>query len=356
MPSHIQTANELRETLERKLGELKDNLNADAITLHLYDPQRDRLFFPVGVELLQEERFMRSMPAMERVVGKIVRSRKPIIANDAEHDPDITGPFTHVERVKAAAGFPLVVPSSDEVVGTVFVDYRRAHEFGQDEIERIQAWASDLAEVINQSLEGSQGQALREALRIEADLRLEEVRLQEIVNQLWEVLGDVDVALWTQGRGERTLRVRAGAGLDRDFADRAFVSLATDDANLISTAFAGENEVLVKNPKTDPGATFNVSRPVAWKCMLAIPVSSEHHRLGVLSIFRREQSSFTSREHDLVRAFARLVVVTIENEARIVTLNALHDVGVRLTLATDLQEVLQEVVRSTCQVIGADIA
>ena len=357
MSARVRTTTELREALERRLNELKASFEADAVTLHLYDSQRERLYFPVGVNLLQEERFMRGAPSMERVTGKIVRSGAPVIAEDAEHHPDLTGPFTHVEKVKAAAGFPLLVPDSDEVVGVLFIDYRRPHQFKKDEIECIQSQTSGLAQFIGQSMQGDPGRMLRDALRMETDLRLEEARLQDIINRLWNILGDADVALWTRVRGQRDLRIKIHEGLDRNFADNVSVNLDTDSSNMIAAAFVeGEEEVLIESPQTDSGAIFNVAALPTWERMLAVPVSSEHRLLGVLSVFRRERIGFTRRESDLIRAFANLIAVTIENEERIIALNALHDVGVRLTLATDLSEILQEVVRSACQVIGADVA
>jgi len=356
MSLRIRTTEELRDTLKQKLGELKAAFQADIVTLHLYDPQRERLYFPVGVNLLRERRFMQGMPSMERVAGKIVRSHVPIVAEDAEHHPDLTGPFTHVERVKAAAGFPLVVPDSGEVMGVLFVDYRDVHRFVEDEIERIQAQVSELTGFINWNLQGDQGQMLRGALRRETDLRIEEERLQELIDRLWNILGDVDIALWTRERGKLDLCIKMHKGLDRDFVDHVSVNPNTDSSSVVSIAFVKRKEVLIEDPQADPGAIFNVDRPVTWQQILAMPVLSEYHRLGVLCAFRRERLGFTRRERDLVGAFANLIAVTIENEGRIIALNALHDVGVRLTLVTDLGEILQEVVRSACQVIGADVA
>ncbi|MBC8492772.1 MAG: GAF domain-containing protein, partial [Chloroflexi bacterium] len=356
MTSRIRTTEELRDALKQKLNELKDAFKADAVTLHLYDPQRERLYFPVSINLFQEQRFLQGAPSMERGTGKIVRTRLPIIADDAEHHPDLTGPFTHVEKVKAAAGFPLLDPDSGEVMGVLFVDHRRPHQFEKDEIERIQSQISELAEFIGWCLQGDQGQMLRGALQMETDLRLEEARLQDIINRLWNVLGDVDIALWTRERGKRDLRIQMHRGLDRNFADRVSVNLDTDSSNIIAVAFVGGEEVLIESPQTDPRAIFNIDTSVAWERVLAVPVFSEYHRLGVLTIFRRERLGFTRRERDTVSAFANLIAVTVESENRIIALNALHDVGVRLTLVTDLSDILHEVVRSACQVIGADVA
>lgn len=350
----IQTPEDLREALDQKLAELKDRFSADVVTLHLYDSQRDRLYFPVGVGLLREQRFMRSMPSMDRVGGKIVRSREPMIANDAERHPDLTGPFTHVERIKSAAGFPLLTPAG-EILGTVFVDYRSPHQFESDQIDTLQEQAEKLAEFVDQSLQGDPGPILQNALRMETDARQEEARLQEIVDRLWGILGDTDVALWTWHQGEQALRIKIRQGLVSDFAENVAVQPDTS-ANLVAAAFTDRESFLIEEPENDPRASFNSDSPVVWRCMLAVPILTERDQPDVLCAFRRERPSFTRQEEDLIEAFANLIGVTSENEGRVIALNALHDVGVRLTLATELEEILEEVVRSACQIFGADTA
>jgi len=356
MPLRIRTTQELKQVLEQKLTDLKAALQADNATLHLYDPHRDRLYFPVGVNLLHERRFIQGVPNMDRVAGKVVRTQSPVIAHDAEQHPDLTGPFTHMEKVKSAAGFPLVAPDSGEMMGVLFVNYRHPYRFEAECVEQIENRALEIAEIVSQSLKGDQGQALRHALRTETDFRLEEARQQEVITRLWNILGDVDVALWARERGGQDMRIKIHAGMERSFVDNVLVNPDIHGSNLVSVAFAQGKEVLIESPLTDPGAVFNVASPVTWGYMLAVPVSSKQHRLGVLCVFRREPIGFTPRERDLIRGFASLTAVTIENEERIIALNTLHDVGVRLTRATDLRDILQEVVRSAYQVIGADIA
>ena len=148
MSTNVNTVKGLRTELENRLTNLCKLLKCDLVTLHLYDSEYEQLYLPIGIGLLESNRFYRSVPSMERVVGKIVRRRKVIIADDAEHHPDMTGPFTHAEKNKSAGGFP-IKNVKDEVLGVVFVSYRVPHKFEDDEIEQIETWTNETAVFIN---------------------------------------------------------------------------------------------------------------------------------------------------------------------------------------------------------------
>ena len=75
-----------------------------------------------------------------------------------------------------------------------------------------------------------------------------------------------------------------------------------------------------------------------WKQILTIPISSEHHKLGVLGVLRRTSLDFQPNELEELRMFARLIAVTIRNEDRIIIQNALHDLEI---LDADIATVIQ---------------
>ena len=95
----MQYLSKLAEELEK----LKDLLKCDLVTLHLYDSELDRIYFPLGIGLNNPKRFFPSVPSRKRVVGKIIREKKHILAGDALHHPDVTGPFTHIEKIKSSS-------------------------------------------------------------------------------------------------------------------------------------------------------------------------------------------------------------------------------------------------------------
>jgi GAF domain-containing protein len=354
MSTNIKTINEMREELRDRLTKLRDNLKCDSVTLHLYDSEREQLYLPVGIDLLEEGNFYRTVPSMERIVGKIIRGRNPIIANDAEHHPDMTGPFTHIEKNKSVAGIP-VKNTKDEVLGVVFVSYRVSHRFEDDEVKQIENWANETAAFIEQTFKSVNGKTLRFTLRREAGLRKETVKCQDILKRLQGVLRNVDIALWLPKRGESKLAISANIGINSDLLESE-IEISKTSKNPVLDVFINNKEQIIENYQENPDVIFNSDVRTPWERIQLFPIMSDYHSLGVLSVFRRDSFGFTFQELDAIKAFTSLLAVTIQNEERIIALNALHDVGVRLTLSLDLREVLDEIVRSTCQIIGADVA
>ncbi|MFH1636459.1 MAG: GAF domain-containing protein [Chloroflexota bacterium] len=357
MSTEIHTKEELIKTVEHKLNGLKDALGCDLITMHLYDSERERLYLPIGVNLFDKQRFSRSAPSMDRVVGKVIRQQKSIIAGEAEHHPDMTGPFTHLEKIKSAVGFPLLVPSVHEVIGAVFVDYRQSHQFSDDELQKISEFTEALGEFIYATFKTPEGRQLRIALRRETDFQRKDRRLQEVLKNIQTVLGDVDVILWTQKDQKGELKVNVGLGVDQSLLQCAEIDLHSDSENLVVDSFLNDNECEIDNLSQNPKQLFNTEDALPWERAYLTPVVSDYHKLGVLCILRRDgRLEFSQREIDEIRTFSRLIAVTIRNEERIIILSALHDLGVRLTLASDVRSILQEIVRNACLVVGADIA
>ncbi len=354
MSPQIQTEEELREALTQKLTELKNDLAADLATLHLYDTGRDRIYFPVGVGLRNEERF-KSVPSKKRVVGKIIHEGKSILAEDALHHLDFTGPFTHLEGVKSGAGFPMI-DNNNKVLGVVFVNYRQTHEFSDQDIQTVIDWTNQVSGILYTTFNTKEGLRLKTTLRRETDLRRKEYRLLELINQIRETLGDVDVVLWLEKRKEKVLSVSVSAGVDAIFTKDATISIDGEPENFIASAYASEEEKSEENLKGKSQVMFNTNELLPWERALAIPILSENHKLGVLCMLRRDRLDFSPRDLNELHTFARLMAVTIRNEDRIIIQNALHDLGMRVALSLDTDDILNEIVRSAYEILDADIA
>jgi GAF domain-containing protein len=354
MSPKINNEKDLRNYLKRELEELKGSLGADVVTLHLYDAERDRIFLPIGSGLREEDLFQRGVPSRKRVVGKIIRDHERVVANDAMHHPDFTGPFTHLEGIRSGAGLPLIADGN--VLGVVFVNYRKLHKFTEQEIQEIQSWVDQRSEVLSSLFQKKQGQRLKTILRRETDLRRKEFRLSQLVKEIREILRDVDVALWLLKPNMSTLNLSITEGIDRIFTQNSEIPLGESTENLIAQSFIQQKTISEANLKSEPDKIFKTEKKFPWERAYLIPVSSENHLLGVLCVLRRDKLEFLPREEAELKTFARLMAVTIRNEDRINILNALHDLGVHLTLSRDLDTILREIVQSACEILDADIA
>jgi GAF domain-containing protein len=356
MARKIQSVGDFRSNLMDRLAKIRGAIHCDSITLHLYDSEHEQLYLPIAINLLDDHAFYRSVPSMDRVAGKVVHARSPIIADLAENHPDMTGPFTYREKIKSAAGFPVKRETSEEILGVIFLSYRSPHKFTEDETIKMQAWASEIAAFIEQTFKGKEGKNLRLALLRDAGQRRKVVRLQDILGRLREVLRNVDVALWLPQKGEQKLGLSARAGVAFNLFDTVEIDTSADSKNMIGEVFIHGKESAIVNYAEYAPKVFGVEAQTPWEKMQFFPIRSEYHALGVLSLFRRDPFEFTNQDKDAITAFTNLLAVTIENEDRIITLNALHDLGVRLTLSQNLKDVLNDVVRNACQIISADVA
>jgi GAF domain-containing protein len=354
MSPKINNEKDLRNYLKRELEELKGSLGADVATLHLYDAERDRIFLPIGSGLREKDLFQRSVPSRKRVVGKIIRDHERVVANDAMHHPDFTGPFTHLEGIQSGAGLPMI--ADGKVLGIVFVNYRKQHKFTEQEIQKIQNWVDQRSEVLSSLFQKKPGERLKTELRRETDLRRKEYRLSQLVKEIREILQDVDVALWLLNPNASSLNLSITEGIDRIFTRNSEISIDENTENLIAESFIQQKTIPEANLKSKPDNIFKTEKKLPWETAYLIPVSSENHRLGVLCVLRREKLDFLPREKAELKTFTRLMAVTIRNEERINILNALHDLGAHLTLSRDLDTILKEIVQSACEILDADVA
>ena len=152
----------LEEVLTRIAELALEALEADTVDLYRYDPEQDRFDLPpiVAGERLHPE-FVTKEVFADDVVVRVVKSKEPIFASNAQQhstlaagwETDRNGRPEHRfvirEKILSLAGIPLLIEG--QVVGVLFVGYRRKRDFEADaELkERIHAFAYQAAIAIN---------------------------------------------------------------------------------------------------------------------------------------------------------------------------------------------------------------
>ncbi len=208
----------VRELLQRIAQSALNVLNADVITVYLYEQQRDD--FPLLPPLVEGRLFIETqmMGRIERndAPSRIVRDiRQNIYAPDATQHPifcDRTRvrppgkevPYVDREKIKSAAGILFQVGS--EIVGVMFVNYRTRHEFAPEERRLIETFASAAAiGIFNARLFNTTDEQLRHRLE-ELTARVNELQhLQEVSKAITYSTADVKGVLQQIAKGARSV-------------------------------------------------------------------------------------------------------------------------------------------------------
>lgn len=210
---------DVKELLQRIAQRAINVLNADIVTVYLYDQQRDE--FPLLPPLV-EGRLHYELPMQGQIdagdaPSRIVREIKTnYYAPDAPDDrvmcdrtrvrPAGKNFRTYVEReqIKSSAG--IIFQVGGEIVGQMFVNYRTRHEFTQDERRLIETFASAAAiGVYNARLFNTTDEELRERLK-ELMARVNELhQLQEVGAAITYSTTDVKSVLKLIVKGARSV-------------------------------------------------------------------------------------------------------------------------------------------------------
>ncbi|MBN1660623.1 MAG: GAF domain-containing protein [Anaerolineae bacterium] len=137
---------DLHVVLHKVVQHTAELVGADIATIHIYEPLTGFVRAAAGIGLLDKDTFQQHIPNRGKVALLVVNQGAPIIAEDVSAS-ELAGPFTKREHVKSAAGFPLKV--RDEVIGVLFVSYRKPHQFTSEEVETLTSFGHLAAIAIN---------------------------------------------------------------------------------------------------------------------------------------------------------------------------------------------------------------
>jgi len=208
----------VEELLQRIAQSALNVLNADVITVYLYDQQHDN--FPLLPPLVEGHLLVAT-----QMMGQIERDDAPSrIVRDIRHNlyaPDVAQdrifcdrtrlraagkeiPFVERETIKSAAG--ILFQLGSEIVGVMFVNYRTRHEFAPEERRLIETFASAAAiGIYNARLFNRTDEQLRHRLE-ELTARVYELQqLQEVSTAITYSTMDVKGVLQQIAKGARSV-------------------------------------------------------------------------------------------------------------------------------------------------------
>jgi K+-sensing histidine kinase KdpD len=145
LTSDLTSTLELSTLLQHIVDAAQELTETEAASLLLYDPQTEHLYFEAATSPIEEAVTSTSVPVTNSIAGWILTNQKPLLVEDADHDPrffndvDILTSF----KTKSILGAPLV--TKDKTLGVIEVVNKRQGTFQDDDLHMLQGLAAQAA-------------------------------------------------------------------------------------------------------------------------------------------------------------------------------------------------------------------
>ena len=287
---------------------------------------------------------------------------------DAENSAVVNQRLNEIAKVKSCVFVP--VRAGDQVIGVVFGAVRQPRLFEEDELARMQTFASEAGLALERT---RATRALADALERERlishiSLELRTRRdIDEVLPLALEALGGaVDVARCFVRVGEPGERTTIVAEWDAegvqplDDATRLpVVNLAARERRTL--AIADVMSAVELNDATLGDVREVTARGV--RAVLATPIVAHDRLLGVLALHRPEPGAWTSSEIALAEAVAREAAIALDTsrllrdrDRRLAEQHALLEAGEALTSELRFDTVIERLVKELRALVNADAA
>lgn len=288
---------ELPEVLRIVLARIKALVHAEAISLLLYDEERDELVF-AATETLQEDALLgRRIPVARSLAGFAARSGRTLIANRVAEDDRF---YRSVDEV---SGFVtrdvLVVPlrRHGAVIGALELANRSdAEPYGEDDARRLERIAAEVGDSIEPD-----------------ELSHREDRMHEILGRATLEVPSDAASLLLLDRAGRELVFRASRTLRPGVIDGLRLPAGRGIAGWVARH---RRPLRLADVGSDPRheAAIGRSASLEAKTMICVPMVTKGHLRGVLQVVNKlGGGEFSEEELEVTERLAEHAAIAIEN-------------------------------------------
>jgi GAF domain-containing protein len=339
-------------------------LAADRASLRLYDERQDLLVPACMVgygPLIRHEHLIRQ-PG-QGTPGRAFMQRRPVIENRYT-DPEVADGRPEHVGLQSSLSVPLM--ARGRAIGVLNVGSMRARQFDSEDSELLQLFANQAALSIDSArllaLETEQARRI-EVLYDTAKMLTSSLELDSVLDAIIEAVARLTSATWcacylvdevqgdlcfAAGRGTRTdlwkgLRLQMGEGV-------------------VGASVRENRSVLVPDIRQDPRAVrTDLDEAEGLRAVIYAPLRARGKVIGALGAGRPEPDSFAEEHLRLLSAFADHASSAIANarlhdrtESDLRHLTSLREIVESVSAELDLQPLLDKVVASAVQLLGAD--
>ncbi len=173
--------------------------------------------------------------------------------------------------------------------------------------------------------------------------------LHELVN--------LPVSIWVPDKQRRQLRIVAFQGMPSSLKEEAVVTIG--EPNVIGDVFRSMETKIIPNVLQEPRWKHKgEAAALGWVSALCAPINVNGQAEGVMTVYAGQgRTGSLGSLKTLADNFVNQIALTIEVENRRVVLEALMHISQKYeTVSDNLKDILQGIVRASCELLGADCA
>ncbi len=358
--------------------------DADIVTLHLYSQKlSDFNGLPFAAGTLFEPQFVNRKPQKGEVAFHVIESKKNYYAHDAMNDPIIsrsnepvrTGTKAHfVFREKIQSSAAILLKAENDVVGVMFVNFRRPKSFPSQEKNLMEVFASYAALAIKNARDKEELTkkltfSLAEIYNIRGKIEgpytvdVEANILQIVLDDTLDFLDEKIGYFAEYDSGQKTLSIKLASKLYQDLVgaswsiERGITGYAVRTREMQYIPDSSQNEYFFRfSDGTVKG--FQTDADNGVKSSVTIPLISDDVLLGVFQFESKNLDGFSEYDREIIKTMAVQAVNAIQNvrllrekELARRKISALHKLDILIGSTWKIEEVFKYIVKNAIDLI-----
>ncbi len=186
----------------------------------------------------------------------------------------------------------------------------------------------------------------------------QDAALHNIATAVREILSSDMCFVWLRERRKQQFRLAAWKGNDALTEDEKKTTITMDDDCIQELLARGEPVYVRDLASIQYGCQPELAGKYGWHSLMTIPIIHRGRIMGLLSSYAKQKAQFDGgREHHvktMLRHFAAQIAEALHNTALFKQSKALNEINNLIAGASDLNQVLDLIVKKGCELAAAD--
>ncbi len=380
----ISSKKQINEVLKVIAESALDVLRADIVTLYQYDQKRDEFMgFPVTAGYINQPDFVKRKPDQNDVVYQVIRSKANYYAEDAINDsvmsrkdyPRTKGTKEHfILREKILSCAAILLMQDKEVVGVMFINYRRLVSFSKEKQNLMDIFAAYAAiaiknarekEELTKKLSFSLAEIYNIREQIEGHYKVDQEAsiLQIVLDDILDFLDEKIGYFIEYDSGNKRLSIKLASKLYQDFVgaswsiERGITGYAVRTQEVQYIADSSQNEHFLRfSEGTIEGVHANSDKDV--QSSFTVPLILGNSVLGVFQFESKNLDGFSEYDREIIKTMTAQAVNAIQN-ARLIRekelarrkISALHKLDILIGSTWKIEDVFKYIVKNAIDLV-----